>query len=168
MLNHIISCSVQPTFVVSPIFTSGDPLYSPTLGIPATSWYILAIRGRKLRLDEPLDFSEGDHGVSGGIQVRPSRTWRSGNCYWYTVTLSPDIPWYSLFRAEIQNWECGISWDWFQIVETCWNIVSGTLRDDASSKDQLIIPFESMWCCLLRKNHKQGSILSVSRPAKKQ
>ena len=25
---------------------------------------------RKLRLDDPLDFSEGDHGVSGGIQVR--------------------------------------------------------------------------------------------------
>ena len=24
---------------------------------------------RALRLEEPLDFSEGDHGLSGGIQV---------------------------------------------------------------------------------------------------
>ena len=111
--------------------------------------------------------------------------WRGSRCLWWhpgatvadvaqwelLLIHSNPIPWYPLILIvqsgdpELRMW---YSWDWFQIVETCWNIVSGTLRDDASSKDQLIIPFESMWCCLLRKNHKQGSILSVSRPAKKQ
>ena len=57
MVNYVSSTNLRCItilFIYFHLQSMGDPL---------------GISPRKLRLDDPLDFSEGDHGVSGGIQA---------------------------------------------------------------------------------------------------